>query len=122
MGKYRWKRFEKAGWKSPVVPEGRIVISTDHTGHRRVSLGAVNVRKYFGEDKTWVELYYDEEGRAIGFKPVPKRTRNAYRMHSYEIPISGIEKEFGFQDGTYKVFWDSKNRLLVAEIEKSLKQ
>lgn len=118
MSEYRWKKFVKSDWKMPEVPEGKIVISTDNTGHRRVFLGAANVRKYFGENTLWVELYYDEEGRAIGFKPVLKRTKDAYRMHSYGIPISGIENKFGFQDGIYEVFWDQENQLLIAKIKK----
>jgi len=82
--------------------------------------GATNVRKYFGKNTRWGELYYDEEGKAIGFKPVPERTRNAYRMHSFGIPISGVENKFGFQDGIYEVFWDQKNQLLVAKISKHI--
>lgn len=85
-------------------------------------MGAANVRRYFGKNTLWVELYYDEEGRAIGFKPMPKKTKDAYRMHSYGISISGIESEFGFKDGVYEVFWDKKNDLLVAKPEKAHKQ
>jgi len=118
MNEYRWKKFPKADWKIPEIPEDKVIISTDETGHRRVFLGAANVRKYFGKKTLWVELYYDEEGRAIGFKPVPKRTKDAYRMHSYGIPVSGIEKNFGFQDGTYEAVWDQKNQLLIAKIKK----
>ena len=122
MSGYRWKRFVKSDLKMPEVPEGKIIITTDSTGHRRVLLGAANVRRYFGKNTLWVELYHDREERAIGFKPTPKKTKDAYRMHSYGLPISGIESEFGFKDGVYEVFWDKKNGLLVAKPEKAHKQ
>jgi len=46
-------------------------------------------------------------------------TKDAYKVGSYGIPISGIENLFGFKDGIYKVFRDRKNNLLVAEVEKN---
>ena len=73
MSGYRWKRFVKSDLKMPEVPEGKIIITTDSTGHRRVLLGAANVRRYFGKNTLWVELYHDREERAIGFKPTPKK-------------------------------------------------
>ena len=115
---YRWKRLNKAILKMPKVAEDEIIISTDGKGNRRVFFGAINVKKYFGENILWVELYYDEDIKAIGFKPVAKRTKDAYRLHSFGIPVSGIENEFGFQDGRYKRFWNPKEEMWVAEKSK----
>lgn len=121
MSGYRWKKLVKPDWKIPEVPQGKIVIATDSAGHRRVFIGKANVQKFFGKNALWVELYYDEDGNAIAFKPVPRRTKDAYRMHSYAIPISGIEKEFGFKDGVYEISWDKERNMLIARIEKVCK-
>ena len=45
-------RDSKSDLKMPEVPEGKIIITTDSTSHRRVLLGAANVRN------TSVRIHY----------------------------------------------------------------
>jgi len=56
--------------------------------------------------------------KAIGLKPVPKKQKTPTRYTPMENRSPELKIKFGFKDGVYKVFWDQKNNLLVAEVER----